>query len=493
MGVYLVIEAAMLHKRVPLGHDEAIYLLRARAFADGLGSSKLDYWAPYRAPGLPFLMSVPMRVMGESVTVSRGIVVLIGAGVVVLTALLVKRLAGTTAALFAPWLVVLTSAHVSYASLILLDVPALFFALVTVLVLEHSTRAGRVTWFPALLLPVGCLIATYVRFGASTVLAAGFAAVLFSRADLLLERTHRLTNLLRLAVVGVACAGASAAVVLVPWMTGSEVAPIQLQHSRQVDKGLSGWSSYRDMIDIWWPDGSRSGEAFSWVALAVIVVGVALTGIAAWRGHGRRAAVAGAVAVLVWVVGLNAALAQLFGNYVGLGTAFVVLLAAPGWGWAYQHTVVVPAAQRVFLVAACSIAVVGSALAYHAAANQVGQQGVYELYRASGVRLDEVSVNGRCGVMTSYVQIAWYSDCHLVTFVDGSDRVAPGTFRTEVSLDLFPARHVDADEIFVAVANRGKRQPTGGELEDLLLGGELLSTIDHPTRAVQVWHFGADD
>lgn len=488
--VYSAIEVRMIALRVPLGHDEAIYLLRSRAFVDGIDAADLEFWAPYRAPGLPFILSMSTRVFGESVSISRAVVALMGGVVIVLTTLLVDRLAGRSAAVCAPWLVVISSSHTSYASLLLLDVPAMAFVLTAVLLLERSTRGGEVSWSHGALVPLVCFGAAYVRFGVASTLLAGFAAVLLPRAPELLAAGRRARNLFRLAVIGATSAALLAAVLLVPAVTGVELSPLGEQRRRQVDKELSPFASYRDLADIVWPDSSRIGEAYTWWSLAIVVSGIVLTLVAAQRGVGRRAALSGVVAVAVWLIVINLSLAQMFANYVGLGVPFIVLLAAPGWGWVLDkwRTRDQSAAARRggWLVAAGAVAVAVWAAAGEAYEQVSNQEGM-EVYRATGSELDRVSVDGRCGVVASYVQVAWYGDCHLVPYTIVGDPEEVGLYRTEISATSFPDGTVDPDEVYALVVDRGKRQPEPDALTVLLNGGEVVAAVDHRTRPTEIW------
>lgn len=473
--VFLLIEFWLVAKRVPLGHDESVYLLRARDFA-GFRAAGDGYWAPYRAPGLPALLSIPMRLFGESISISRSIVALLGAACVVGIAWLVGRLAGTIAGAIAPWIVVMTSAFTSYASLVLLDVPGTLLVVIAALLIERATRYGRVDWWPAVLLPVVFVAAVYVRFGATTNLAAAMLAVLVPRADHLLAVGRRVESIRRLVVVGVASAGGAAAVLIVPALTGSRTSPLRIQRVRQDAKGLSTWASYGDTFDLFWPNGSRSGEAVTWLALSVLVAGAILTLIAALRGRHRRAALAGVVGFVAWIVGLNYALAQMFGNYLGLGVPFFALLAAPGWAYAYELVGSTQSRRAAAWALACAVAVVGCTQAMVAASDQVESQKTMQELRTVGGRIDQIAPNGRCGILTSYVQVAWYADCAISNF--SIARIGYYADHDPAERGVFDLDETDGDQIYLVLLERGKRQPKGEDLERLLADAELV--VDFP-------------
>jgi hypothetical protein len=486
-AAYLAIESVMLSRRIPLGHDEATYLLRGRAFAASADTGPLEYWAPYRAPGVPFVLGLVSRVVGESVTVSRGVIVLLGAAVIVLTALLAARLGGVATAIVAPWLIVVNASHVSYASLLLLDIPAVALTLLAMLLVERGTRCDRVAWQPLAVVPLVVMAAMYVRFGATTNLAAGLLAVVVCRADLLWRSVHRWWNAGMIVVAGAGAAAAAMAVLLVPALTGSSISPYRLQRQRQVNKSLDAWASYSDMFDLLWPNGSRAGETFTVIGLLAVGGGTLLTLAAVWRGRYRRIAVAGAVSTLLWVVGINIALAELFGNYMGLASPFFALLAAPGWAWAYECVAARGARPRVALIAAgVSAAALGTGSAAVAAQHQIDPQRGFDVYRAAGVELGTVADRGRCAVLSSYVQIGWYSECEVVLYAVVRDAESLAEARSAVlaSVGDLP---VDADEIYVAVTRRGKRQPTDEELEMLLDGAVAEFRVEHRTRTTVVY------
>ena len=79
--------------RSPLGHDESVYALRSRNLLEGWTYLSGDYWRDYRAPGLPLMFSGLGRVIGVHVTTARAFVVLLGVLIVLVTALLGRRLA----------------------------------------------------------------------------------------------------------------------------------------------------------------------------------------------------------------------------------------------------------------------------------------------------------------------------------------------------------------------------------------------------------------
>lgn len=484
-AVYLVIQLWLVAKRVPIGHDEAVYLLRGRFLAGGTATGGGEgYWSPYRAPGLPALLSVSNRVVGESISLSRLVVVLFGVATIVATGYWVGRLAGRVAGSIAPWMVIMTAAFTSYGSLVLLDIPGTFLVLIAAIIVERSTVGGVVSWWPLSLLPVVAMAAVYTRFGAPTNLAAVIAAVVLCRADLLLAAGRRATAFIRLGVIGALTAVAVGAVLVVPALTQSRTSPLRLQRIRQERKEVSAFASYRDTLDLLWPNGSRTGEAFTWVGLVVIAIGIVLAIVAAVRGMYRRAVIAGAIGTVVWIVGLNYALAEMFGNYLGLGVPFIALLASPGWAFAYHHASLFSGGQRAAVAAASIIAILGSAQALTRATEQVEAQVKLEPLRSAGAAVNEVAPDQECALFTSYVQITWYADCVMTNF----GVMQYGTYGAvdPQRRGVFDLDEIERDHLYVVLVDGGKRQPEGDRLETILGDSQTAITVPDARLGLEV-------
>lgn len=476
---YILIQVWSLAKRVPLGHDEAVYLLRARYFAGGSPDGD-GYWAPYRAPGLSAVLSLPMRIFGESVTISRFVVVLFGAAGIVLVGLLARSLADARVGAVAAWLVVVCAAYTDYGSLLLLDIPGVTLSLAAMLSLEYALRGGTVRWWPGLMVPVWSMAAIYVRFGTTTTLAAGLIAIVVVRSDLLLEGSVRVRNAVRLAAIAVLSAIGVASVLLIPFMTGETTSPFATQRSRQVGKGISPWASYGDLADMLWPNGSRAGEAVSALTLALLVGGLGLGLVAVVRGRYRRVMLAGFVATALWIVGINVALAELFANYVALGIPFIALLCAPGWVYLYEQVALTPSRRLAAGIAVGLVVVAGVVSVTRSSAEQVGAQTRFEGLRATGSLLEAQTPDQQCAIITSYMQIGWYSDCMIRTFafVALDDYVLDGPLWSAVGPPPVPMDRVADGHLYVVIVDRGKRQPTGATLDTIIANATLV--IDQP-------------
>ncbi len=489
--VFLIIQFYEIARRAPIGHDEAIYLLRARQFARGAGEgSGLGYWASYRAPGLSMILSVPMRVFGESVSLSRAVVALFGAGTVVLTAMLALRLGDRRAAVVAPWVVLIAGPITSYAHLLLLDVPGAFFGTLAGVLLAYSIRDGEVAWWPALSIPVVITIGTFVRFGMVTNAGAILAAIVIANARPLWRATVRTANLVRVATVAALSGVGALLVLLVPGVTGSNEAPYLAQRAFRDAKGLSLWASYGDFADLVWPNGSRRDEAFTWFTLALIVIGIVLTVGFAIAGRRRLLAVTGALSTVFIVVGLNFGLGQMFGNYLGLTIPFLALLVAPGYAGLFDLAAGRERRRRTVFVAGALVAVLGAASVFDTASGRVDGLSGLEVYRATGSALDRSAPDG-CGVVASYVQVAYYGDCALITYTPIWSPEAGSELRTSVSPSDFPDATVVPDQLFAVLARNGKRQPRDEALDAFLDGATLVAEVDHPSRPTRIYRLPA--
>jgi hypothetical protein len=494
--VYIGIQLIAVSRRVPLGHDEAAYMLRARYYAGNAATgADIGFWAPYRAPGLSAVISVPMRILGESITMSRLIVVLFGAAGIILLGILARSFSNARVGSVAAWLVVLSPAYTSYGGLLLLDVPGVALSLAAAVALERATRTGVVKWWPGLMVPVWCMAAVYVRFGTTTTLAAALLGVVAARADLLWEQAVRVQNAIRLGVLALLSAAAAGSILLIPFMTGSLVSPFRAQRDRQVAKGISPWASYGDMIDLMWPDGSRAGETFSAVVLVALIIGWILTAIAVLHGRYRRLALAASVSVVVWIIGLNYALAELFGNYIGLGVPFLAMLAAPGWVYIYDIATTTSPRRSVSAVLVGAFVAISMVFSVNSSLDQTNALKRNQWLRDTGNALNAQSPDQECAVITSYIQIAWYADClhrawgHVANGKSYRERpfTAEDPLLRSVSDKGLPLDDIQQDQVYFVIIERGKRQPTGDTLDIVLDDAELVFDVTNGRRPINVY------
>ncbi len=477
VAVFLIVQGYEIWRRAPIGHDESVYLLRARYYAgNATEGGGTGYWASYRAPGVPAILSVPMRIVGESVSVSRGVIALFGAGTVVLTAYIAGRIGGVRAAIVAPWVILITAAFTSYSHLLLLDVPGAFCGVLAGAIMVRAIDGNTVRWWPLLAIAPVVMGGTYVRYGTITNVGAILVAIVIAHADRLLQAGHRIRNIVRLGTVA-ALSGVGAYLVLMrPSFTGARAAPYKAQKAFRDAKGLSLWDSYGDFGDLVWPNGSRGDEAFSWFTLTIVVVGIVLALVAAVRGARVRLVLVGLISLVLWIVGLNFGLGEVFGNYLGLGVPFLALLVAGGYAWLADAASSRSAVRPMVLIVGGLIAVIGTAASLSAASKRVDNLASLEVYRAAGAELNSQAPDQRCAIFSSYLQVAWYSDCSLRVW----RQAVPGEYFVERSNDLgaFPEGAIDSDQVYLVLVDRGKRQPVDDLLTTFQEQSETVIMVD---------------
>jgi len=384
-----VIGAAMIERAEPLGHDEAVYALQARRLA-GIPAEGA-FWAPYRAPGLPALISIGLRV-NDGDFVARGIPLLLAVGVVVLTWAYARHLLGPPAGLVAAGLVAATPGFLRWSWQIGVDIPGTFFGLAAILAFLRATSGERVSRWAYLSIPLG-LAAAYTRFGAPILVASGMTVIALVRWRVVRGSPTRT------AIVAVGTALAMGAVLYLPFMTGSDTAPARAFGERQVAKDLPFWQSYADF----------AGEApglFGPVVAPLVAFGLALAiWAAARRRIPARAAVIAGATFLVFFVGLNHGLAQGFEQYLTPAVPFLAALAAAGLTQVRLRRQV----MRLSIVLVSLLAFGWAAASSNGTADLLGRR--FTALRSAAVRTG-AGLEHPCVVLTSYVsQIGWYSRC----------------------------------------------------------------------------------
>lgn len=432
LGLLLIAEGA------PLGHDESVYALRARYWA---GQAQDVAWNAYRAEGLPFL-SAPLMMVGGSEPELRAVVLAFGVLMVVLVWALARLLFDETTGLIAAALVAVTPATLAYSWQIALDVPSATLGLAATLVFAAAIRGERIRWWAAGAIPLA-IAAVYVRYGAPLVVAAGMVGVAVARWPVVWR------DWLRALLLAVGTLGGMAAVLLVPPLTNSDRAPGLAFRTRQVNKEIGAFESYGDFAGV-------LDDVFGPIVGLLVVVGLVAALVRA--RHIDRASLAGmAVAGLLFIVGLNFSLAQVFAQYVVPLVPFVAIAAAAGLG-ALVTTRAGAVAVAVVLVAAVV------PMWSDAKADVDSFQDRYGVIRYVARELDAVA-EGDCIVITSYSpQVGWYSGCPAYGFTpdmrqDGLDR--------SVLLSHAPRFVPSGTDAYAVLFNRGKRQPTEEGVADM--------------------------
>ena len=198
--VYLVAAIDGILLGAPLGHDEAVYSLQARSYAEGVPS--VGFWDDYRAPGLPWILQLAWLGAATEPYLRIVVAVLGGLGLVV-TWLLGRYLFGTAEGLVAAAGVGLSPIWVAGATHVWPDVPGAAVGLIALAVLVFASHGDRVSWWVILAAPL-TVAATVVRYGAPGPIAVGALAIAWWRRDVLRRSLPQVTALTVLTAVPLA-------------------------------------------------------------------------------------------------------------------------------------------------------------------------------------------------------------------------------------------------------------------------------------------------
>lgn len=465
--VTIVIGLVLIAQGAPLGHDESVYALRGRYYAEGGPSSA---WANYRAEGLPVVFAAVWPFLRTEPAL-RGIVLLSGCALVVLTWMLGRQFMDRRAAVLAAGLLAVTPGLLAYTWQISLDVPSAALGMAAAAVLAAATADGRLSGLAWAAVPIAA-VATFVRYGAPVVVASGMTAVAVARWSTFWAERRRVVPL------AAATLAAMLVVLVVPPVTNSTRAPGDAFRVRQVRKELSPFASWGDFA-------GHVPSLLGWaVGIAVVVGLVAAIVLAARREPLRRGLVMPVVgAVVFWVV-LNVGLAQGFGQYLLPIWPFVLLVAATGLVWLAERT-----PRLLVATLGVTLLLAGPVVGFlSAAAVPAGFQDAYGVIRATSRAIGEDAASGPCVVLTSYSpQVAWYSGCssraiapELMVGGDADRDVLLAQAAQRYAADLPP----DAP-VYAVFFNRGKRQPTAEVIEQILQVGPVTTFGDAADGRVQ--------
>lgn len=457
LGLILVVfVAAGLHlvlARPPLGHDEAVYALRARYYA-GEGSA-LGYWNPYRAVGLPLLARLVWPI-GDSDVYLRTLVLAISASGILVTWAWGRRFFGARAALLAAVVLATTPTYLMVGYLIYVDVPAAVFGMAAVLtfalaIASAEKRGSGLPWWVVFAVPIAAF-ATASRYGAPVLIAPGMTIVGLAYWRTLLRLFWQVALLAVGMVVPIWL------ILFVPEVTGSSRPPYDAFRQLADSKKTTFWAPYADLFDIL-PD------VFGWVVGILVVMGLLSAIVFVIRGElPRRDALVALVAIPAFVVFLNLNLPFVMAQYVVPVLPFVAIASAAGLAALTRR---LPKAGVMGLVVL--ILAVGSACSYPTAADY-GEWHVksYQALRDTGGEI-RARFGSDCVVMTSYVQVGWYSTCKLVSFPADA---APSSKYPErlgpvVDRALREGGVTCEASVVVVIVSNGKRQPVGEALDAL--------------------------
>lgn len=439
----------------PLGHDEAAYAERAREIE--LGQPKARFFVAYRAPGLPWLLSVMPVGLGGSRF--RAVVLLFGVVLVVATWLLGRILVGPRAGLVAAALLALTPTMLLASTLVLPDVPGAAVGMVALVVFAAALERASLPWWVWSIVPLA-VAATYLRFGSPLPIAVGLGVLALARWGRVREQ------LAHVVALGAATAAGMAAVLVVPALTGSSTSPRAAIAARQAAKDRAAFGSLKDF----WLQAPDNLGLVLVILAAVVMTLVIVRLLVRDEDVDRGTAVALAIGVLTM-----GALGYTLGHAETRYTLPVLPLL-----WIVAGSVLVHLAVRVLRSVAVVTSLVVVVLGSLVAVDQT--RAVHEqLDRRFAVLAEAATATGTrpdlpCPVVTSYSpQYEWYSGCEAAAFADG--RV--------------PDRFGGRDVSLVLVRN-GKRQPSREAVEkrhgppDLTVG-----TRKRSLQMVDVWRVDA--
>ncbi len=445
LAAYLAISLQIIREGATLGHDEAVYSLRARSFRDG--SDPTSYWLAYRAPGLPFVLQVAWLV-SPTEPFLRLVVVGFGALLVTTTWLIGRSLFGATAGLIAAGGMALSPVILMSGTQVWPDVPGAALGLLAVGIFLWAASGDRVAWWAVLAGPVA-MAATYFRFGAPMPMAVGFTAVALLRWRSVLQSKVTTTATAAAVALGVGL------VLFVPATTGATTSPYTAV-SEQAFR--YGWSA--GFIDYF----QQAGTLLGGIVGGLLVFGVVVAAILATQRTVERPAViavlCAAAGSFVWIaLSLTGELRYLSPVYPWLWIA-----AGSGLGW-----IVARLSPSVTLAAAVIVVAIGGlgALGFlgeriDASARNVLNNAGQNVERASRIIAEE-NGDGPCSVLTAYVpNVGWYSGCFARGF--NLNRVVVDDAR-------FPAD----GPAYMLIGNLTKRQPEGELLEAYIAETEGLA------------------
>lgn len=419
-AAFLTAVLGVIALRTPLGHDESVYVLRARDIAElGWDSTSGLYWSDYRAPGGSLMLALLGELIGVHVTTSRALIAILAAVMVVSTWAIGKRFSSSGTGLVAAVLLAVTTGFVSTASTVLADVPGAAFSLVAVWLFGIEVQRGRLR-LSLYLVPVLTLIACISRFGAPFMLGAGFIGVsIIVLPDVRRERNWVLAA--QSVVLGVVVAFISWIVLFTEFVSIGGRTPVDANRTLIDSKELTAATGFRDLIAVVTPWSGSSSQLWSAPVAVMMLVGVIAATVAAVRGVVSRSFVVGvAVAACLSTVGIVASVGLVVNNYLALTLPYWTLLAGAGLVW-LGRLVVDSVGTETFRSVAVGVAVVAASVLFVATgveARRVARSSThsYQPIRSAAVDLGE-TFDHRCVAVTSYApQVGFYSACTVTTF-----------------------------------------------------------------------------
>lgn len=445
LALFLILGILLIVEGVPFGHEEALYSVRARDFFNGEPAA--SWWRPYRAPGLPVVLTVAW-LGGGTEPYLRLVVLLSGAALVVVTWLLARMFVGSRPALIAALGTALTPFVVVAATQVWPDIPGAAVGAAALYMYARELPRVRFRWHIAVAVVLLTAFATVIRFGAPIPITVGLVGLTLWRWP----STRRQKAFVGVTALGVACA---VALLLATPLLGNSATPLDGIASRSGSNPLFGGFS-----DYW-----ELREKFMEGAVFVGAVGL-------------LAGVAGSV--------LDRRYRQLFLWPFAIGLATFVTLATFVHG---EPRYLAPVIPWFWISAAGGFAYLGKRYP-----KVVGTSGAATalvlVFLMPGMSDDGIRANDgfqtlknaarslqgqeECGVLTSYApQVEWYSECETAIISTREVNVD--------SPDLPPGPR------YLFMVDRGKRQPDAQLFEEYVAYTTGEPTLFRPYRNVDIW------
>ncbi|MBN2113188.1 MAG: glycosyltransferase family 39 protein [Acidimicrobiia bacterium] len=395
---YLVIALLAVRRGPPLGWDEAVYSLRARDFAAGDPWGR--YWDSFRAPGLPWVLSLFWGLGGHP-TVFRAVVAGFGLLLVLVAWLLARHLFGPRSGLVAAAGVALSPPLLLSATQVWPDVPGAALGLAAVAVFVLASGGERSSWWMLAVVPA-VAAATLLRFGAPLPIAVGLLVVAGWRRRMLLRYPGP-------AIVTALAATAAVVVILtLPGVTGGEASPLAAIAGFE-GSSSSGFADYADL-------------AHQVVGPAAVVL--ALVGVMAGFGWASRGDIDRGALWAAVIGGLATAVALalvLHGEVRYLAPAYPWLWAAGAPGL-WRLIALIPGRARSVTVGAIVVALAATVVGLARERNRdAGRE--YGSTRAAALEIAAEAAGEPCLVVTARLpQVMWYSGCEAAVFNLGEVR-----------------------------------------------------------------------
>ncbi|HEX6254291.1 MAG TPA: glycosyltransferase family 39 protein [Euzebyales bacterium] len=401
VGLAMVVVAALgvaaIRRGAPLRWDEAVYSLRALEL---LGATDLgQYWISVRAPGLPLMLTPMALLVGATDVAFRTTCLVLAVAGVAVTWLITRLLAGAGAAALAAWLLVLAPGWLDSSWQVMPDIPGATLTLAAMAVILLAARGDRLGWWALAAAPLA-FAATLIRYGAPLLIGPAVVAALALRWPAVRARPWRAVATLVGTAVG------AAVVWFIPAVTRSPRPPVLIFTDRQDAKAIPATESAADFFASL---ATVTGPVFG----TLVVIGIVLAVVAAWRHPALRGPVVASALVTLSVLALLlVGIAEYHLRYLAPALPFLAILAAigiadlPSWNTR-------PAAWVTLGVIG---AVVGLAGLIHTA--RVTLHSVDELSRVAGnrraayVHIAETTERP-CVMLNRSPTAGWYSGCTL--------------------------------------------------------------------------------